>query len=136
MTDTHWPRPGHLQDMDHAECLALLSSQRVGRIAFADDSGPDLLPVNYLMDGETVLIATTGYGAIARAATRARVAFEVDQIDDYTQSGWSIVIRGWAHRQSPFELPHDRPEPWAEGSRTYFLRIDADSMTGRRLLPS
>lgn len=133
MSDEHW-YSGKLRELDRAECLHLLGSQKVGRIAFSDDSGPDVLPVNYAMDGEDVVIATTGYGALARAATGARVAFEVDAIDEFTESGWSIVVRGRANRESPFDLPVERPQPWADGTRTYVLRIKPDVISGRRRL--
>jgi nitroimidazol reductase NimA-like FMN-containing flavoprotein (pyridoxamine 5'-phosphate oxidase superfamily) len=135
MTTQHW-FSSKLRDLDRDECLRLLQSQRVGRIAFTDDSGPDVLPVNYVMDGDDIVIATTGYGAIARASTGSRVAFEVDELDEYTESGWSVVVRGRANRESPFDLPAERPHPWADGTRTYVLRIKADVVSGRRLIPT
>jgi len=135
MTSQPW-YSAKLRDLGRDECLSLLTSQRVGRIAFTDDSGPDVLPVNYVMDGEDVLLTTTGYGAIARAATGARVAFEIDGIDEFTESGWSVVVRGHATRESPFDLPAERPQSWADGTRTYVLRIRSDVITGRRLIPS
>lgn len=131
----HW-FSGKLRELDRQECVDLLGTRQVGRIAFADDSGPDVLPVNYVMDGDDLLVATTGYGALARAATNGRVAFEVDEIDDYTESGWSVVVRGRATRQSPFDLPAVTPRPWADGSRTYVLRITPDMVSGRRLIPT
>jgi nitroimidazol reductase NimA-like FMN-containing flavoprotein (pyridoxamine 5'-phosphate oxidase superfamily) len=135
MSEEHW-FSSKLRDLDPDECIRLLETQKVGRIAFTDDSGPDVLPVNYVMDGKDVIIATTGYGALARAATSGRVAFEVDEVDDYTESGWSVVLRGRATRESPFERGGKRPRPWAEGTRTYVLRISPDVVSGRRLIPS
>lgn len=135
---THWYK-SRVRELDPAECKRLLAEQKVGRIAFTDDSGPDVLPVNYSLDGDDVLIATSSYGAIARAATGARVAFEIDDIDSYTESGWSVVVRGRATRVLPSELPADpadRPYPWAEGTRSYVVRIRPDAVTGRRLLAS
>jgi nitroimidazol reductase NimA-like FMN-containing flavoprotein (pyridoxamine 5'-phosphate oxidase superfamily) len=134
MKNEHW-FSSKLRDLDQEECVNLLHTRTVGRIAFTDDSGPDVLPVNYVMDGSDVLIATTGYGALARAATNGRVAFEVDELDDYTESGWSVVVRGKATRESPFDQTR-RPHPWADGTRTYLLRIAPDSISGRRLIPS
>jgi len=135
MTSQPW-YSSKLHDLGREECLRLLQSQRVGRIAFADDSGPDVLPVNFVMDGEDVLLTTTGYGAIARAASGARVAFEVDAIDEFNEAGWSVVVRGRATRESPFDLPAERPRSWADGTRTYVLRIKSDVITGRRLIPA
>ena len=135
MREQHWYK-AHVHTIGRAECLSLLKSQKVGRIAFTDDSGPDALPVNFSLDGEDILIATTGYSSIARAATGARVAFEVDELDDYTESGWSVVVRGRAHRESPFDTAAEMPYPWAEGNRSYVIRITPDVITGRRLVPA
>ncbi|UMG91901.1 pyridoxamine 5'-phosphate oxidase family protein [Nocardioides sp. TF02-7] len=128
-----------VRDLDRDECLALLRAGDVGRIAFVDDSGPDILPVNYAVQGEDVLVTTSSYGVIARAATGARVAFEVDELDAFTRSGWSVVVRGPAERAAQFELSADldeRPSPWADGVRTYTIRIRPEVVTGRRLIPA
>ena len=135
-TTDHWFK-SRMKELDATECHRLLRTTKVGRLAFVDDSGPDVLPVNFSMDGEDVLIATSSYGAIARAATGARVAFEVDELDAYTESGWSVVVRGFAHRVAPFDPPADagvRPYPWPEGNKSYLLRITPDTVTGMRLL--
>ncbi len=135
MTSQPW-YSAKLRELGRDECLQLLLTQRVGRIVFADDSGPDVLPVNYVMDGEDILLTTTGYGAIARSATGARVAFEIDELDEFHEAGWSVVVRGRATRESPFDVPADRPRSWADGTRTYVLRIKSDVITGRRLIPA
>jgi uncharacterized protein len=135
MSNEHW-YSSKLRELDREECLRLLHAQRVGRVAFVDDSGPDVVPVNYVMDGDDVLITTTGYGAVARAATNGRVAFEVDELDEYTESGWSVVMRGRATHESAFDAPPQRPHPWADGTRTYLLRIKPDAVSGRRLIPT
>lgn len=135
MGNEHW-YGSKLRDLDRDECIRLLQTQQVGRVVFSDDSGPDVLPVNYVMDGEDVLISTTGYGALARAATDGRVAFEIDAVDDYTETGWSVVVRGRATRESPFDAPAQLPQPWVDGSRTYLLRISPDTVSGRRLIPT
>ncbi|GAA3811759.1 pyridoxamine 5'-phosphate oxidase family protein [Nocardioides panacisoli] len=135
MKEQHWYK-SHVRAIEREECISLLRTQKVGRIAFTDDSGPDTIPVNFALDGEDVLIATTGYSAMARAATGARVAFEVDEIDPFTESGWSVVIRGHAHRESPFAPMDNPPYPWAEGNRGYVIRIKPDAVTGRRLVPA
>jgi nitroimidazol reductase NimA-like FMN-containing flavoprotein (pyridoxamine 5'-phosphate oxidase superfamily) len=129
-----WDR-SKVRELDPEECRRLLRMRTVGRLAFADDSGPDVLPVNYVTDGEDLLVATSAYSAMARSATGARVAFEIDDTDDYTRSGWSVVVRGRATHEAPpraVELPWS----WAEGTHSYVLRIHPDVVTGRRLVPS
>ena len=37
---------GAVQELTETECLALLSTESVGRIGFTNGSGPTVLPVN------------------------------------------------------------------------------------------
>lgn len=136
-TSEHW-FPGRLTDIPAGECHDLMGSTSVGRIALVDEDGPVVLPVNHVMDGETVLFRTSPANSIARHLDNARVAFEVDEFDDYTQSGWSVVLRGVASFVPADELDRDEqsgPFPWADGVRTLVVRVTPLSITGRRLLP-
>ena len=72
--------PSHLREMTRAECLELLASHRVGRVAYCDDLGPVVLPVNYAVDGH-VLVLRIGEGTKRDALQHANVAFEVDQVE-------------------------------------------------------
>lgn len=136
-TSAHW-FPGRLSEMPAGECHDLMGSTSVGRVALVDADGPVTLPVNYVLDGDTVVFRTSPANSIARHLDNARVAFEVDEFDDYTQSGWSVVVRGVASFVGADELARDeqsRPFPWADGVRTLAIRITPLSVSGRRLLP-
>jgi hypothetical protein len=58
--------------------------------------------------------------------------------DEYTQTGWSVLVRGSAAYVDPTDLPadEDRPHTWAEGQRTLHVRITPHNIAGRRLLPA
>jgi uncharacterized protein len=130
--------PGRLTEMSAGESQDLMGSTSVGRVGFVDEDGPVVLPVNYVLDGDTVLFRTSPHNIVARHVDSAIVAFEVDEFDDYTQSGWSVLVRGSASFVDPEDLPGDealRPFSWADGVRTLFVRITPRSVTGRRLLP-
>jgi nitroimidazol reductase NimA-like FMN-containing flavoprotein (pyridoxamine 5'-phosphate oxidase superfamily) len=123
--------------MSREECHGLLESQQVGRIGFTDPDGPVVLPVNYVMVGDCLFVATSPYASLGRHALSAPVAFEVDDIDDFTESGWSVLVRGHVsvierHELSDVELPR----PWAEGTRTLILKISVAEISGRRLIPT
>jgi uncharacterized protein len=131
--------PGRLTEMSAGECRDLMGSTSVGRVAFVDEDGPIVLPVNFVLDGETVLFSTSPHNTVARYVDSALVAFEVDDFDDYTQSGWSVLVRGVAAFQTADERARDerdRPAPWADGVRSLLVRITPTSISGRRLLPS
>jgi uncharacterized protein len=132
----HW-FPGRLTEMPVGECRDLMGSMSVGRVAFVDEDGPVVLPVNYVLDGEAVLFRTSPANTIGRHLDSATVAFEVDEFDDYTQSGWSVVLRGVATFVMDDELARDqrRPVSWADGARSLVIRIAPVSVSGRRLLP-
>ncbi|HSV38126.1 MAG TPA: pyridoxamine 5'-phosphate oxidase family protein [Nocardioidaceae bacterium] len=131
----HW-FPSHVKEIDETECRELLATHQVGRVAYCDDLGPVVLPVNYAMDQGTVLIQLSPHSTMARNLRSAKASFEIDDYDDYNQSGWSVLVRGHARNVEPAELPEAdaRPTAWAEGVRTFHVRITPHDISGRRLL--
>jgi nitroimidazol reductase NimA-like FMN-containing flavoprotein (pyridoxamine 5'-phosphate oxidase superfamily) len=131
------PRTG-IEVLDYAECLRLLATKQVGRIGFAIWGGPEILPVNYVLDGDAVVLAT-GAGSKLSAVVRSAVVFEVDETDEQTRSGWSVVIHGLAQEVTAadtrtLERVRALPlEPWAEGRKPYYVRITPRFVSGRRV---
>lgn len=122
--------------LDPAECMILLSSARLGRVGMCTASGPQVLPVNYtLLDG-AIVFRTDLYSALAAGTRGDTVAFEVDELDDRLQSGWSVLVVGRAvHVEDRAEMEASFPgieEPWAPGSRPLVARIVPSEVTGRR----
>jgi hypothetical protein len=78
--------------------------------------------------------------ARARRATPLRkVAFEIDQLDEATGTGWSVLVQGSAHeittaidRRSE-ELRRLPLISFAPGPKRHWIKIVADTITGRRL---
>ena len=137
MTSTErWFR-GHLREVSREDCLALLASKVVGRVAFCEPDGPSVLPVNYVVDDGTVLFRTGPHASIAQHLGQP-AAFEVDEADEYTESGWSVLVRGHVEPVDIDDVPSDpaaRPTPWPEGVKSLYLRIVPREITGRRLVP-
>lgn len=130
--------PGSLSRLGKQECLALLATHTVGRLAYvAREDVPDVVPMNYVVH-EGAILLRSGLGPKLQAAERrAVVAFEVDEVDEVAHTGWSVVAVGKAHRLSPQEhdaLPADAiPVAWARGPRWAVIRIDPTRVEGRRL---
>ena len=122
------------------DCLTLLGTRSIGRVAFCSPTGPVVLPVNYALHEGSPLFRTTSNGSLAeRLHDSTLVALEVDDIDEDTRSGWSVLVRGHASVVEHPDLPSTaagRPEPWAAGPRMLHIRIVATEVTGRRLDPS
>jgi Pyridoxamine 5'-phosphate oxidase/Helix-turn-helix domain len=120
-----------------AECHRLIAAGGIGRIAFCTTSGPAVLPVNFAAVAGTIVIRTAE-GTAVEGHAYERVAFEVDHIDEALSQGWSVLVRGRAHRVThPAELQLVRRDaaiwPWPGGDRDVYVRIVPDSITGRRI---
>lgn len=130
---------GHLQYLGDRECLRLLNAAQVGRVAYNDDQGPIVVPVNHRMDGSDVLFRTSPDSALGRHLDNVPVSFQVDDFDEFNQAGWSVLVRGVARYVGADELPRyvsDLPTPWPAGDRPTYVRITPTAITGRRLLAS
>ncbi|CAI9407652.1 pyridoxamine 5'-phosphate oxidase family protein [Nocardioides sp. T2.26MG-1] len=126
---------GQLVDLPADECWQLLTTTPVGRIAWTTSTGPEVIPVNFAVDGRTIKIRTAAYSAMVQKADAERVAFQVDRIDEDTHTGWSVLARGRAEvRYGDPEEPTG-PEPWVRGPRSATVVIDVDEITGRWLNP-
>lgn len=104
-----------------------LANPRVGRLAFAVDQHPLVLPVNYAVDGDRVVI-------------RFNEDTVLDDIKPAWEGGWSVVIQGQAvEAVTDDQLARLRRlplRPWAGTDRIRYLRIDArHGISGRAILP-
>jgi nitroimidazol reductase NimA-like FMN-containing flavoprotein (pyridoxamine 5'-phosphate oxidase superfamily) len=131
-----------IEPLDQQTCLRLLASKEVGRLAFLSAGRPQILPVNYVLDGDAVVFAS-GSGAKLWGATRSEVAFEVDDTEPLTRSGWSVIVHGLP--QEVTDLDHagllERVRalplrPWPAGYRPNLVRIAPWVVTGRRIRPA
>lgn len=128
-----------LEHLDRSECIRLLASVSVGRIGLLVGGRPEILPVTYAVEGETVVFRTAEGTVLTQAAMQV-VAFEADQIDEATHTGWSVLVQGVA--QDVSDALDTRSErlrtlalvTWAPGRRHRWFRLDAHRLTGRRLL--
>jgi hypothetical protein len=130
---------GRLQELTETECLELLRSRRVGRVAYADDQGIAVVPVNYVVHQGNILFRTSPHTSLGQHVRAKPVAFEVDDIEDRSRSGWSVLVRGAALLEDPDDLPDhpdERPAPWPKGTRSMYVRIALRSVSGRRLTPA
>lgn len=85
----------YFERLDVPECLHLLRTGGVGRVAWQDDvEGLTVLPVNYRVIGDSVVFRTSAASTLACLTKPTKVAFQVDDIDHATAVGWSVLVRG------------------------------------------
>ena len=135
------PATATMQELSPQRCYDLLATHEVGRLGVNAEHYPLVIPVNYGLDGGTIVIRTHP-GTVLHAASHAGVTFEVDDIDRRTRSGWSVLVRGLAeevtadHSADLIARTHARgTEPWAPGEHGTWLRVIAHHVTGRRIVP-
>lgn len=127
-----------LVELDRAECFRLLGSLRVGRMVFTDRTAPMVHPVNFTLAGEDVILWTGGGGKLTAATGRGTVAFEADEFDADTHTGWSVVVVGRSEIVTDVDelvtLADPARRPWAPGRTARAIRIRSEQVTGRRLV--
>jgi nitroimidazol reductase NimA-like FMN-containing flavoprotein (pyridoxamine 5'-phosphate oxidase superfamily) len=131
-----------LQVLSDDDCYRLLATQQIGRLGVNAERYPLIFPVNYALDQAGVIVIRTAAGTKLAAANHANVTFEVDEIDQRTRSGWSVLIRGMAeevtseHRSELIERTKvTGVEPWASGDRGHWIRLIPHEISGRRIVP-
>jgi nitroimidazol reductase NimA-like FMN-containing flavoprotein (pyridoxamine 5'-phosphate oxidase superfamily) len=120
-----------------AECRRLITPGGVGRIAFSTGSGPVVVPVNFAVLADTIVVRTAE-GTVIDGHANELTALEVDHIDEALCQGWSVLVRGPAHRVAqPAELRRLQEDaavwPWPGGEREVYVRIVPSEITGRRI---
>jgi nitroimidazol reductase NimA-like FMN-containing flavoprotein (pyridoxamine 5'-phosphate oxidase superfamily) len=126
-----------LEVLPFEECLQRLASVPVGRIGFLADGEMMVLPVNHVVDGQDPVFRTTHGSTLSAAGGQSLVAFEADEYDERTQSGWSVLITGRAevvYEDSEIRrLNSYRLHPWVRAvEHPFWIRIRPTSVTGRQ----
>ncbi len=135
--------PGHptdhagLETLSFDACLRLLASVPLGRVGFYADGEMVILPVNHVMDGQDVIFRTAYGSKLTAAEEQDVVAFEADDYDQQTRSGWSVLLTGRAvvvYEEAEIErLGRLGLRPWVTAvERPFWVRIRPTSVTGRR----
>ena len=124
--------------IDEADCIELMASTPIGRIAFTVDDHPMVVPVNFAWHEDTVVFRTLEASKQTRWPAAAASSFEVDHWDAEARSGWSVAVIGRAREVTNFaereELEGIGLVPWAkEKWRPMWVRIEPESIAGRLL---
>ena len=137
---SHYPTDhSGLEILPFGTCLELLAKVPVGRVSFFADGEIVTLPVNHALDGQDPVFRTAPGSKLSAAEGQSLVAFEADEYDEETRSGWSVLVTGRA------EAVYDQAEitrlsrlgvdPWVHTpDRSFWIRITPSSVTGRRTI--
>ena len=131
-------------EMTRAECAVALSSHNIGRVCVVEDGYPIAIPVTYRMvargddcapDDELIIVFRTRPGSVVDFPGHL-VGFQIDGIDQMTETGWSVLARGQlcdgSAEDAPTWLRAWDPHPWISDRDTW-LYIRVEGLSGRRL---
>jgi nitroimidazol reductase NimA-like FMN-containing flavoprotein (pyridoxamine 5'-phosphate oxidase superfamily) len=124
--------------LDPDECLELISRGGVGRVALSTPTGPEIFPVNFVVDARAIVFRTSPYSVLGTYSWGGEIAFEADEIFPDERQGWSVVAHGRGGIISGLaDLERLRsmrqPEPWAAGTRPLYIRLTWSRISGRAL---
>jgi hypothetical protein len=128
-----------LQVLDEAECLDLLSTAAIGRVAFTEGALPAIQPVSFRLDGGEIFIPTRSGSEVAAASRGAVLAFEVDEVQVTDRTGWNVTVVGPSRVISdPADvaaLDDSGPESWMPVADRCYIAIAVQLVRGRRVGP-
>ncbi len=124
------------EDLTAAQCWKLLSETSIGRLAVCVDGRPDVFPVNFKVDEESLLFRTGGGRKLDDLRADASVALEADAVSGEFGIAWSVVVKGHAEiTTSESEVLNATTQgmfPWQGVGKDQLVRIVVDEVTGRR----
>jgi nitroimidazol reductase NimA-like FMN-containing flavoprotein (pyridoxamine 5'-phosphate oxidase superfamily) len=132
------PTVNTLEVLPEDKCLQLLGCRSVGCIAVVRDNQPLIFPVNYILEGRTVVFRTDP-GTKLTWATHGHVAFEIESIDLFYREGWSVLVQGLGEEIT--DAPDTWSEhirarvlvPWGGGAKDHWVAIASPVISGRRI---
>lgn len=128
--------------LTRAECLALLASAPVGRMAYEAEARSPVQPVAYHLDDESIVIYTASNSALI-SDDHTDVALAISDPNPAQSTKWTVIVSGPASlitdpadlaylARLPLKvLPLDSPAP--DGTGTY-VRIACARLTGDQTL--
>jgi nitroimidazol reductase NimA-like FMN-containing flavoprotein (pyridoxamine 5'-phosphate oxidase superfamily) len=126
-----------MEHLSPAACWELLRSTPVGRVVVMVDGAPEVFPVNFVVDGNTVVFRSAPGSKLRGLERFPTTCFEADDVDLGCHTGWSIMVKGRAvgvtrgdERTRLADLPLTL---WTPGAKDTWIRIRPTEVTGRRI---
>jgi nitroimidazol reductase NimA-like FMN-containing flavoprotein (pyridoxamine 5'-phosphate oxidase superfamily) len=121
-----------ITELTPEQCWEMLRAEEFGRLAFRLVDEVHITPINYAVDGETLLFRTAEGNKLLGVVMGSQVAFEIDRYGEDTAR--SVVIRGTA-RLLPEDEAHRadnlRLRPWVPTLKYNVVEISPTVVSGR-----
>jgi uncharacterized protein len=127
-----------LQILESQECRSLLEHAPIGRLAIVSDGRPLIFPVNYIVDGESIVFRTADGSKLDAALRGEAAAMQVDSLDHGARTGESVLVVGHLHEVTNedelLRIESLGVQPWASGHKPHVARLDIEKITGRSIM--
>lgn len=122
--------------LSEAICWERLRKTSIGRLGVHHEGQPAIYPINYLVDGSSIVFRTRQDSKIYQAPRLERVAFEIDGLEPRQDNVWSVLVKGFGRfidsHQEIAEVDELPLHPWVDAERSAWVRITPVEVTGRR----
>jgi uncharacterized protein len=129
-----------LEVLTRDESLYLLGTVPVARIGLSMGALPVVLPVNFAIDGEEIVVRTSEGTKLDAAVAHAVVAVQADDFDAMSHTGWSVLVQGTSRLLTlPGEIERAGRlalRPWSGEVGDRFVAITTELVSGRRIRSS
>jgi nitroimidazol reductase NimA-like FMN-containing flavoprotein (pyridoxamine 5'-phosphate oxidase superfamily) len=127
----------YFEVLSREECVRLLPTATIARLAYCDGGEAHVYPVNAFIYQEEVIVRSSYGGKLAAAAHGATLTVEADEIDATTHTGWDVNVIGRGRVIEDLDdlamLELAGVRPWAPGEKEFFIGVSLDTVTGRRI---
>ena len=119
------------------ECRQLLDLNEVGRISLSIGALPAIFPVNYMVDGDSIVFRTATGTQLAESTGKGVLAFESGYIHPSGEGGWSVMAVGVpveiTDAAARHRLAMEHPTRWTFTEEDRLFRLPIDMISGTRI---
>ena len=126
--ETDWP----VTELTESECWDFLAEHELGRLAFRLVNDMFITPVNYAVDGRTLLFRTAPGNKLFGVELGSPIAFEVDHVEG--ERATSVVVRGRTRHLNEHDEHRADVVPlhaWVDTPKYDVVEIVPEEVTGR-----
>ena len=121
-----------MSTLSEKECWELLGRERVGRLAYRLVDELHVVPVNYVVHEQALLVATGEGNKLLAAELGGEAALEIDDLAG--EAAWSVLVRGQLGHldEARAELLDVADASWLPTLKYDVIELVPTAVTGRR----
>jgi uncharacterized protein len=126
-----------MTELTTEQCWEMLHEEEFGRLAFRLIDDVHITPINYAVDGRSLLFRTAEGDKLLAVVMSSPVAFEIDRYDEETAR--SVIVRGTARllgEDEEHRVENVPLRPWVTTRKYNVVEIMPTVVSGRRFVLS